>query len=177
MTAVTGKRLLLLRHAKSSWTNLGLADIDRPLNARGRQAASAVGAFLAANRLVPDHAVVSASRRTRETWERACRRMPSSPEAVFSDALYHGGPSAMLWTIRESPAEAECVLLLGHNPGMGAMAYSLAGGNGPMAAEARFLKFPTAGLAIFSVSSRHWASFTVEDASIQQFVDARSLTD
>ena len=171
------KRLLLLRHAKSSWSHPGLADIDRPLNTRGHRAAAAIGDFLSANGLVPDHAVVSVSCRTRETWEFACRQIASPPEAVFSESLYHGGPEAMLWTICESPAQADSVLLLGHNPGMGALAYSLAGGNGTMPAEARFLKFPTAGLAVFSVASSEWASFRIEDAAIMQFVDARSLRD
>jgi len=40
------KRLLLLRHAKSSWDDPALADCDRPLAARGRKAAKLIGAHL-----------------------------------------------------------------------------------------------------------------------------------
>lgn len=83
----------------------------------------------------------------------------------------------MLWTIRETPAHASCVLLLGHNPGMGVLAHYLAGGNGSGPTDIRFLKFPTAGLAVFSVNSKAWATFQVEDAKIIRFVDARSLHD
>ena len=83
----------------------------------------------------------------------------------------------MLWTIRETPAHAGCVLLLGHNPGMGVLAHSLAGGIGAAPTDARFLKFPTAGLAVFSVNSSDWASFQAEDANVIRFVDARSLHD
>ena len=171
------KRLLLLRHAKSSWSQPMLPDIDRPLNGRGRLAAAAVGAFLSESGLVPDHAVVSTSRRTRETWKRACREIPSPPPAVYTEALYHAGPAEMLQLIRRSPVDAQSVLLLGHNPGMGTLAQLLAGGGGFMSSGSRFLKFPTAGLAVFSVASPDWESFRGEHATMVRFVDARSLQD
>jgi phosphohistidine phosphatase len=40
------KRLLLLRHAKSSWDDPALADHDRPLATRGRKAAQLIGTYL-----------------------------------------------------------------------------------------------------------------------------------
>ena len=171
------KRLLLLRHAKSSWNHPGLADFDRPLNGRGRRAADAVGRFLAAQDLAPDRVVLSSSRRTRETWAAVRRHLDPAPTATGSDALYHGGPSALLQALRGSPESARTVLLLGHNPGLGALAHALAGGEVPGGAGSRFLKFPTAGLAVFAVADRNWAGIGIGDMSIRRFVDARSLPD
>ena len=62
-------RLLLLRHAKSSWDDAGLADHDRPLAKRGRRAAERVGAYLRTSDLLPDLVLCSSARRTQETLE------------------------------------------------------------------------------------------------------------
>src|ERR1700751_1034506 len=40
------KTLYLLRHAKSSWKDPGLDDLDRPLNKRGRETAKTMAAYL-----------------------------------------------------------------------------------------------------------------------------------
>ena len=61
------KRLLLLRHAKSSWHDPALTDFERPLNRRGRAAARAIGDYLVRNDLLPDLVLCSAAQRTRET--------------------------------------------------------------------------------------------------------------
>ena len=62
------RQLLLLRHAKSSWDDPSLADHDRPLSKRGRKAAASMRAAIVSRALVPDLALVSTARRTRETF-------------------------------------------------------------------------------------------------------------
>ena len=62
------RRLILMRHAKSSWADPGQRDFDRPLNARGVRSAPLLGAWLRERGHVPDAALVSTARRTRETW-------------------------------------------------------------------------------------------------------------
>ena len=61
-------RLMLLRHAKSEKAEPGMSDRDRGLNARGRGDALRMGAYMAHHALLPDRCIVSAARRTRETW-------------------------------------------------------------------------------------------------------------
>src|SRR5436853_4697129 len=46
------RRLILLRHAKSDWTGIGLKDRDRALAARGRDSAPKIGAYMAHHALV-----------------------------------------------------------------------------------------------------------------------------
>jgi phosphohistidine phosphatase len=62
------RRLILMRHAKSSWADPGQRDLDRPLNKRGRHAAGALGAWLKRRGYAPGHALVSTARRAQETW-------------------------------------------------------------------------------------------------------------
>src|SRR4051812_4998059 len=61
------KKLLLLRHAKSDWGDASLPDLERPLNERGRGAATLMGTFMRGQNLRPDLLISSPSRRTRET--------------------------------------------------------------------------------------------------------------
>ena len=67
VTEEVGRKLVLLRHAKSEWPDL--ADHDRPLAKRGRRDAPVVGRWLGASGYAPDAVVCSTARRARETWE------------------------------------------------------------------------------------------------------------
>src|SRR5262249_8286481 len=80
-------RLPLLRHAKAEKGEPGMSDRDRPLNARGCKDAPRIGAYMAHHALRPDRAVVSDSRRTRETWDGVAGAFPAPPPATFEEAL------------------------------------------------------------------------------------------
>ena len=80
------RRLLLLRHAKSSWADPGVRDHDRPLNDRGRTAAPLVGGYLRAHDLIPDRVLCSSARRTCETL--ALLDLPDSVDIEIEHVLY-----------------------------------------------------------------------------------------
>ncbi|WP_308917927.1 SixA phosphatase family protein [Jannaschia sp. LMIT008] len=103
-------RVILLRHAKSSWDDPSLDDRDRPLNRRGRDAAARIGAWLRTHAPEPDRILVSPAARTRETWD--ALGLPGTPE--HPDALYLAEADAILAAL---PARG-CVLVVGHNDGM-----------------------------------------------------------
>ncbi len=63
------RTLLLMRHAKSSWDQPELADLERPLVARGREAAPAVARYLVEHGLIPELVLGSPALRVRETWQ------------------------------------------------------------------------------------------------------------
>jgi phosphohistidine phosphatase len=110
------RRLMIMRHAKSSWRSQVPTDHERPLNTRGRRDAAQVGKRLAKLGWVPDLVVCSDSRRTRETWERMERRFPET-RARFTRALYAGGPTELRTEVAHLSANVRTVLVLGHNPG------------------------------------------------------------
>ena len=70
------RRLLLLRHAKSSWEHVGLGDHDRPLAARGRRAVGKLRRHLVALGTPPDLVLCSTARRTVETWQGIASAFP-----------------------------------------------------------------------------------------------------
>ena len=77
------KQLLVLRHAKSSWKDIGLRDFDRPLNKRGKKDAPRMGQFLAEQDLTPDQIITSAATRARLTAE----AVASSSDDILDDGL------------------------------------------------------------------------------------------
>src|ERR1700733_13331154 len=111
-------RLMLLRHAKSDWAQLGLADAARLLNGRGEAAARLMGAYMARHALIPARAVCSPAQRTRDTWGLVAAEWPLPVEVGFDDRLYAASPDAILSVIHDQDNDARTLLVLGHNPGL-----------------------------------------------------------
>ena len=109
-------RLILMRHAKSSWKHEGLRDHERPLNKRGRRDAPRIAARLLELGWSPDAVVSSDSQRTRETWARMSDTFPDAP-VRFEPALYHAGLGELRASAAGWSPDWSCVLVLGHNPG------------------------------------------------------------
>jgi len=156
------KTLILMRHAKSDWSRPGQKDKDRKLNDRGRSAATLMGEWLRENGYAPDTALVSSAQRTRETW--ALMAMPC--DAVFEDALYLAEADDYLAAIRKAP-ECECLLVLGHNPGM-----ETAMG---LMSDGRRVSAPTAATAVYRIPADDWRDAAFGTASLQAFETPKSL--
>ena len=164
-------RLLLLRHAKSSWDDESLPDHDRPLAKRGRKAAELVGAHLRASGPRPDLVLCSSATRTRETLELLSLE---DPQVRIEDDLYGADDGALLARVRLLPEDAGTVLLIGHNPAMQDLAIRLAGpGAGEQAARLRE-KFPTAALAVYEIGGV-WGSLAADVAHLSSLVLPREL--
>ena len=113
---MTRRRLIVLRHAKSSWNAGAASDHERPLNRRGRADAPRVAAELAARGWIPEIGVCSDSQRTRETWQRMSASFPDA-EVRFSRGLYHASREAVSGVLCGLSDEIGCVMVVGHNPG------------------------------------------------------------
>jgi phosphohistidine phosphatase len=110
-------RLVVMRHAKSSWASEAATDHERPLNARGRDDAPLVADRLVELGWVPDHVLLSDSRRTQETWSRMADRMPGHVQHTATRRLYHASIEAFTEVVGAHDDEERCLLVLGHNPG------------------------------------------------------------
>ena len=82
-TKVIMARVTLIRHGKAETSKLGMQDFDRPLILRGQTNASAVGAFLAKHRMLPQLVLVSPSARTSETYDFIKPHWPDNIPAQF----------------------------------------------------------------------------------------------
>lgn len=115
------RQLILLRHAHAEPASPGQADIDRPLSPEGLAEAEAAGRWLAEQGLVPDCALCSPARRNRETLEAVLAKIDASQQGLveqrLEDSIYDA-TSGTLAALADSQRSAECLLLVGHNPGL-----------------------------------------------------------
>jgi len=147
------RRLIVLRHAKSDWSD-DLPDHERPLAPRGIRDAPKLGRWLGEHGYVPDHVVCSTARRTRETWERISDALPSKPSVEYDEDLYGAGPEEFLNAVRRVPGDVGTLALVGHEPGVSELTLHLAGdGEDTRLVQA---KFPT-GAAVVLVTGDTWA--------------------
>ena len=169
------RRLILFRHAKSCWADPDLPDHDRPLTQRGRLAAPLMGAWLAERGYVPNLVLCSSSLRTIETWRAAQPLLPQAPPPQILRDLYHADPDAMLRILQSAPDSAETVLIVGHQPGIGAFARKLAAAATSAGPARAFQKFPTAACAVLDLPVARWADAAFGTADFHSFAAPREL--
>jgi phosphohistidine phosphatase len=166
------KRLILTRHAKSSWDDPLTPDHDRPLNDRGKAAAADLGQWLASRGYVPDEVLCSDALRTRKTWSGIAPALPGTPILQLKPALYHAGPDVMLAVLRH--AKADCVMMIGHNPGIAEFAHRLIT-RAPLTVE--FQRYPTGATLVVDFAVANWedtgyGAGTVLDFIVPSEIDA-----
>lgn len=114
------KTVYFIRHAKSSWSDAGLSDHDRPLNPRGLRDAPVMAAYLRQNaHFRPDVLLTSSARRAQETARFFQNEFGLGAEQyLIYPQLYHATPVVMLETLHELLPDVSTVALFAHNPGM-----------------------------------------------------------
>jgi phosphohistidine phosphatase len=168
------RKLVLLRHAKSSWDDPSLPDHDRPLNARGRMSAPRIGRWLAAEGHLPELVLCSSARRTRETVERLRLAVPGLPEPVIDRGLYEAGPATLLARLRRLPGNCASAMLVGHQPGLGELLRILSDGSEAADCRRACEKLPTASAAVLEVGG-DWSALAPGGARFVAFATPRDL--
>lgn len=143
------RTLILLRHAKAVRAHEADSDEARGLTGRGRREAAAAGAAMEDGGLKPTLALVSTAQRTRETAEHGLQNF--ALETRFEDALYHASLES-IWDAFIA-SDAESVVIVGHNPGIGELVSMLVhqAHDGSKLARDFSGHFPTAAFAAFEI--------------------------
>jgi phosphohistidine phosphatase len=139
-------QLTLFRHAKATPAEDEADDFERALAPSGREAAPRMAAAIRDAGAAPEIALVSDSRRTRETWELAAPVFPGV--AVSFVRLLYLAPAETIYAEAER-AGASRVIIVAHNPGLHDLATRLARRRNALESNLR-QKFPTAAAALFS---------------------------
>ncbi|MFQ5345682.1 MAG: histidine phosphatase family protein [Mariprofundus sp.] len=148
------KNLILIRHAKSDWEDLGGSDYDRTLNHRGRHDAPVMGkrlvARLAAADISLDAWICSSACRAVQTAELMAEALDFPTTSIsWRRELYLAPPRVMLDAMRSVPDEVATLVLLAHNPGITELAEILTG-------EA-FGNVPTCGVIMLALPVDTWS--------------------
>lgn len=165
-TEDAGRRLVLLRHAKSEWPDV--ADHERPLAKRGRRDAPVIGRWLGASGYGPDAVICSTAQRARQTWELVATGLAeaapdASPVVRFEPRVYEATVLGLLMLVREFDAAWRTALVIGHNPGLAGLAEGLANpDNAPPQA------FPTAAVAVLGLPGP-WSETSPGEARLLAF--------
>lgn len=180
--------LYLLRHAKSSWEAPTRHDHDRPLAPRGVRACALIADHLRERGIAPDLVLCSTAVRARRTLEGVIDGFARPPRIAFEAAIYEASAATLLDLLRHLPGsrsqppaprtggrdgdEPESLMLVGHQPGIGDLATTLAA-SGARLAELEG-KFPTAALATLELD-RPWPALEPGCARLAAFVKPKEL--
>ena len=158
--------LYLLRHAKSSWKDDSLADFDRPLKGRGRDAAERMGKRLASEKLEDAVLICSPAARTRETAQLVLKHSRLRMDQRFDERIYEASLRDLLQVVSEIPDEKQTAMLIGHNPGFEELLAFLTGEARPM---------PTCALAKIRVEVESWKDVRGGEGSLKLFLTPKGL--
>ena len=141
------KKVIIVRHAKSSWTDFSLSDFDRPLDNRGHHDAVHMAARLKESGHIPQRIITSSAVRAKTTAQYFSKAFDIPLEE--SRDLYHGQAEDYLDIIKSLDEKTECIAMFGHNPGITFLANLINMGCTD--------NIPTCGIVIAEVKSAVWA--------------------
>ena len=148
-------RLLLIRHAK---TEQGELDRIRALTDRGRRDAAAIGAWMVAEDVVPDLAVVSPATRARQTWEIAAEAADKAPPMLIDDDVYSNNVSGLVGIARGIDESVPTAAIVGHNPSIEEFTARFGG--------SRVGHVPTGTVVVFDIDGT-WADGSIHFAQLE----------
>lgn len=139
------RTLVVMRHAKAEPS--AASDFERELTVRGHRDATAAGRWLGAQGIVPNHVLVSAAARTRQTWEDVALGAEWPLDlAVYDDGLYSASTTTVLDVLETLDGT---VLVIGHNPTMAGLVQHLDDGG----SDFLVLDYPTSAVAVLDADS------------------------
>lgn len=171
------RRLILFRHAKSSWDDPDLDDFDRGLAPRGVKAAKRMGAWLAAGGHTPGLILCSTAVRTRATLALMLREFPAARHADLktTDDLYLAPAETIIDHVRAHGDGHACVMVIGHNPGMHAAALALTATGKRKFISELAIKYPTAAVATLRFDLEAFSDLAPATGHLEEFQTPRAL--
>lgn len=162
------KRVFLVRHAKSSWKDPALPDLERPLNKRGERDAPIVASWLAAIIRYPAFYVSSPALRARATAIQFCLAAGLTPESLnIHQSLYFQGEDAIIRLIHTLPEMYDTAVLFSHNPELTWLANRFS--------EEVIENVPTCGVFELVNPADSWALFGDSNTSFGRFMTPKKL--
>lgn len=140
-------RLLLMRHAKSSWKDSTLSDHDRPLNKRGKNDAPKMGNFMKYNDLAPELIICSTAKRAKDTAASVIEYSGFDGAIAYDEFLYHADIEQFINSIIKNKGEYKSIMMIGHNPGLEMLVEDLIGD---------YHRMPTGAIAVVEMDIADW---------------------
>lgn len=157
------KKLIVVRHAKSSWAQPGQTDFDRPLNERGERDAPEMAMRLKSRGIKIGRFISSPAKRARQTCKAFCKIFECNPDTiVFIDKLYHAPKTVFFDVVAGLDDADETVIIFSHNPGITDFVNSLC-------PDVFIDNMPTCGIFTVETEIGTWRNFKPADSSFVFF--------
>ncbi|PJI93162.1 phosphohistidine phosphatase [Yoonia maricola] len=163
-------RLILIRHAKSSWSDPFADDHARVLNTRGRASAEAIGGWMVQEGYLPDTVLCSDAIRTQETAKLILAALEPKPHLKLSGRIYHAAPDTIIDMVQRQVDQT--VAVIGHNPGIGMLANALVKA---APTHHRFSDYPTCATTVIDFEIERWVEVKPRTGHCKAFVVPRDL--
>lgn len=148
------KKIILVRHGKSSWIYPHLADHDRPLGERGIRDLPIMGARLKKKGIIPDLILSSTARRAQDTAKIIAISLQIPESRIQLDPmLYHASADIIAAILKKQDNAHQTVAIVGHNPGMNEFIYQMNG---------KLENLPTSGQFGFTLNTEKWVELKPE---------------
>lgn len=155
------KKLVLIRHAKSDWSNPFLDDYLRPLNKRVKKNAPLMAKLLKEKNIRPDLIISSPSIRTKQTLEYFIKELNYNDEVKLEESIYEAPYENLLKVIKDIPNIHKIVFLIGHNPGLCDLTNFLVDKN--------FENIPTSSMVEIDFYVKNWKDISKENSNFISF--------
>jgi phosphohistidine phosphatase len=156
------KQLLVIRHAKSSWSNSVIDDFDRPLNERGNNDALRMAKLLSEKKIKVDAIIASTANRAFTTAVYFAKELGLKKINIKGyDKLYHAPSHVYYDIIEDLDDDLNSIAIFAHNPGITDFVNSLS--------EAQIDNMPTCGIFAIKVPIKNWNEFRAAEKSFWFF--------
>lgn len=159
------KKILIMRHAKSDWSDGSLRDFDRPLNNRGNKAAPLIGKEIKKLKLIPELIISSPALRARMTAEAVADNCEYKKDIIWNDSFYFGYTSEIINAIRNVDDAIESVMIFGHDPTWSTVAEILSG---------EFISMKTADVVILEFEGK-WKKVGEGKCKLVKYLSPKSI--
>jgi len=147
------KKLIVVRHAKSSWADFGQKDFDRPLNERGKKDAPRMAQKLIDEAVKIDAFVSSSATRAKQTCEAFVAAYGrDKDEIILMDKLYHAPAHIYYEAISDIKNKFDSITVFGHNPGISDFVNSLHNND-------QDFEMPTCAIFAVKADTENWENF------------------
>lgn len=157
------KTIYIVRHAKSSWGDMNLADIDRPLNKRGKRDAPFMGDTCKSKGYIPDQIISSNANRAATTAQIFCKSLGlDKSKLLYEESLYHAPEDTYIDVCFGLDDEINAVMMFGHNPGITYLANSVS--------KEYIDNVPTCGVLVIHASIEKWTDLDFSKCKLVDFL-------
>jgi len=156
------KKLYLIRHAKSDWSDFGKSDFERGLNKRGKRSIPLMAEALKKRGAMPDLILSSAAKRAKKTAKGLAEELKYRGEIIFDETLYFTEPEEMIAKIQKTDESRNTLFLIGHNPEMTELSNILT--------DTDIDNIPTLGIVIVTFYVQKWSNVERGKGKMEAFI-------